>query len=209
MSRLPQGKGFAQFFPNAPRTKAESRAHTSSDTAEFALKANDASGGVLPFDNSERDAISDGLERLLPETSGSRLPAEDESPTIEIPSTVDSASSHTSSGSSMFSNSALRNITTTSHEASRMSTSGERASAHSTSHHIMDKSQPPTDYASLSKSTVSSRHDSNHRILARDPSAAVLGRKCTYDPLLDRSRSRSSNKHAAPTYIEFGSVSTF
>ncbi len=46
------------------------------------------------------------------------------------------------------------------------------------------------------------------RVPARDPSRAVKGISCTYDPLLDKKLSSSDKRKARPTYKEFGLVCT-
>ena len=44
------------------------------------------------------------------------------------------------------------------------------------------------------------------REVAREPGSSVMGRKCTYDPILDRLRNKAVSKTAKPIYKEFGFV---
>lgn len=219
MTRPPQGTSFAQFFPNAPKVRAEvqtqTQTHIDSEIQRPRLRAEGS-------DASENFAVlSDTYDRHTRESSSaavssSRIPVDEgDSPAVDIPSTVDSASSHASSASSIFSNPAKRAPINPSPGPSLSSSNLD--SAVSLDHQSLSTSSPSyinrsrAHGTSVPTSSISNMSDisSSKRMPARDPHPSVKGLKCTYDPLLDRTRSKSSNKHATPTYSEFGLVRTY
>lgn len=212
MTRPPQGTSFAQFFPNAPKVRAETQAHFDSERPNLRAEGSDASEhfAVLSdtYDRQTRESSSTAA-------SSSRVPVEEgDSPAVDIPSTVDSASSHTSSASSVFSNPTKRApIKTSAHPSlgsshldSTVSLDHQSLSTSSPSHNNRSRAHGMSVPVSTDKMSDIS---SSKRMPARDPHPSVKGLKCTYDPLLDRTRSKGSNKHATPTYSEFGLVRTY
>lgn len=215
MTRPPQGTSFAHFFPNAPKVRAETQTQTHIDSERPRLRAEGS-------DASENFAVlSDTYDRHTRESSSaavssSRIPVDEgDSPAVDIPSTVDSASSHTSSASSIFSNPAKRAPINPSGGPSLGSSNLD--STVSFDHQSLSTSSPSYNNRSrahgtsvpISSTSNMSDMSSSKRMPARDPHPSVKGLKCTYDPLLDRTRSKSSNKHATPTYSEFGLVRTY
>ncbi|KAG6179836.1 hypothetical protein E4U36_005319 [Claviceps purpurea] len=220
MTRPPPGVSFAQFFPNAPRVRAEAaqgragreRSRRNSLAAETELEP---SSGLL-------DANTAGFARPSQSTivsDGPRSQSDDHDiPQGDIPSTVGSASSHTSSASSLFSSSRRQNTTSS---LSHLSTSTTPLAPRDSSSYSPGPPNAKTDMPPLPTSdhgtsqprdltvteihngtTLSVRH--TDRSPARDPSLSVKGTKCTYDPVLDRVRNKGVSKSAKPVYKEFG-----
>lgn len=214
MTRPPQGTSFAQFFPNAAKARAETQTQTHIDSERPRLRAEGS-------DASENFAVlSDTFDRHTRESSSaavssSRIPVEEgDSPAVDIPSTVDSASSHASSASSIFSNPAKRAPINPSAGPSLGSSAPDSTvlldhqSLSTSSPSYINRSRAHGTSVPTSTNNMSDI-SSSKRMPARDPHPSVKGLKCTYDPLLDRTRSKSSNKHATPTYSEFGLVRTY
>lgn len=208
MTRPPPGVSFAQFFPNAPKVRAEAQGRSDRDRTKQITDDADSSA----FNAAALDGTSETLSRSQVNGSGP-MPThqgDDDSPLGDMPSTVDSTSSHASSSSSVFSNA-----------ASRLPTSGAlRLSSHIPSvssplHHFNTAITVPQETTSLkterSVNDAVSRPHAAHgglptieRDVARDPGPSVKGRKCTYDPILDRLRNKAVSKTARVSYKEFG-----
>lgn len=223
MTRPPPGVSFAQFFPNAPKVKAEAQGRADRDrsrrnsiqdsdsypeSAAGALNAN-ASGFARPSQfNISTDAPHSQTD-------------DHDTALGDIPSTVGSASSHTSSASSVFSNSQKHTTTTNSSLVSARTTplvprdSPSFSPVPSTSKSEM----PPLETAdhgsgrSHAAALIQNRngmnsfgYQSTDRPSARDPFPSVKGLRCTYDPILDRARNKGGSKTSKPTYKEFGMV---
>ncbi|RBR11436.1 uncharacterized protein FIESC28_09050 [Fusarium coffeatum] len=224
----PLGASFAEFFPTAPKVKAQAqtradqvRDHDRSKTASVSASINgqtDPTTGtaVIGADaNTSQNGIVSASDAMPTQ------PDDTESPFTDIPGTVDSASSYSSAASSIFSTSA-RHGTAATAASSRLPTSSLTPSASkespSSSAPVAAKPDMSTyqnpDQAARQPSrnspatgpnvSISNGLPSNERIPARDPLPSVKGLKCTYDPLLDRVHNKSVSKSAKPTYQEFG-----
>ncbi|KAG6003870.1 histone methyltransferase set1 [Claviceps maximensis] len=220
MTRPPPGVSFAQFFPNAPKVRAEAaQGRTGRERSRQNSLAGDPerepSSGVL-------DATTTGLSRLSQSNISSdgphSQPDDHDAPLGDIPSTVDSTSSHTSSASSIFSSSRRQNTTSS---LSHISTSTTPLAPRDSSSYSpvppysktdMPPSFTPDDGAGpLHHMAVTQAHNgislsTQHadRSPARDQFPSVKGKKCTYDPVLDRVRNKGVSKSAKPIYKEFG-----
>ncbi|KAK5993170.1 COMPASS component SET1 [Cladobotryum mycophilum] len=217
MTRPPTGASFAQFFPNAPKVRAEAQGRVDRERSKRSAQAAD----LLPDTAFLTDTDVNNSSRTLHRGASSDAPHlmdDNESSPGDIPSTVDSASSHASSASSIFSNTA-RPITTSSSSGPSMSvTPLAPIDSPSSSNPPLAKSDmsilPATDRAPsrTSQTTLPRPHcDSQSdgappiaRIPARDPLPSAKGRICTYDPLVDRLRNKNVSKSAKPIYKAFG-----
>ncbi|TQV99108.1 histone-lysine N-methyltransferase, H3 lysine-4 specific [Cordyceps javanica] len=206
MTRPPPGVSFAQFFPNAPKVRAEAQGRNERDRASQIAEDIDSS----TFSTITPDTDSTPLSRSQVNGSGS-MPTHqgDEDSTLgDMPSTVDSNSSHTSSSSSIFSNAATRLPTSTTRIAHMPSVS-------SPLHHFNSATSFPEGLVSSRMERIvngaESRSHSAPRSLpgiqqdvAREPGSSLKGRRCTYDPILERLRNRAVSKTSKPVYKEFG-----
>lgn len=212
MTRPPPGVSFAQFFPNAPKVKAEAQGR---DKNRGTNDDSDLSG----VNTAAQDSATDALTSPSVNGTSQAPPHHDEDSLLgDMPSTVDSGSSHASSSSSLFSNAAARMPPTsssrlTSHipavssplHSSNTSTlypqASTTASADSASH-----TMKLVNGSASSLRLAVSEHPGIQREVARQSGVAVKGRKCTYDPILERMRNKSVSKTAKPVYKEFGMV---
>ncbi|KAF5025139.1 hypothetical protein F66182_2779 [Fusarium sp. NRRL 66182] len=224
----PPGASFAQFFPTAPKVKAQAQNRAERDrdrdrpkTGSTSTSINGASDTPSGPATLETDASS-GQNGLAPasDTLHSQ-PNDTESPFTDIPNTVDSASSYSSAASSIFSTSARHGAAATT-ASSRLPTSSLTpiASKHSPNSSASAPAKP--DMSTYLTADRAARHSSQNspaagsngaisdglspieRPPARDPMPSVKGLKCTYDPLLDRVQNKSVSRSAKPTYREFG-----
>ncbi|KIL91190.1 hypothetical protein FAVG1_05889 [Fusarium avenaceum] len=224
----PLGASFAQFFPTAPKVKAQtqtradqirdcdrSKSGLTSPSANGTLDSTSGSAALDPDANIGQNGIVSASESIPPQ------PDDSESPFTDIPSTVDSASSYSSAASSIFSTTARHGVAVTT-ASSRLPTSSLTPIASKDSPNFSasatakpDMSTPHTaDRAARqsSRNSPATGHNGStsngltsiERIPARDPLPSVKGLKCTYDPLLDRVHNKSVSKSAKPTYKEFG-----
>ncbi|KAF9775951.1 histone methyltransferase set1 [Fusarium sp. DS 682] len=224
----PPGASFAQFFPTAPKVKAQyqtrpdqNRDRDRSNTGSTPTSINGAcdpisTSAVLDADaNIGQNGIASASDTMPTQ------PDDTESPFADIPSTVDSASSYSSTASSIFSTTAHHGAAATT-ASSRLPTSSltpiaskdsPNSSASATTKPDMSTCQTADRVARHSSrnspaaglnGSISNGHPPNERIPARDPMPSVKGLKCTYDPLLDRVHNKSVSKNAKPTYKEFG-----
>ncbi|PFH61961.1 hypothetical protein XA68_15723 [Ophiocordyceps unilateralis] len=215
MTRPQAGVSFAQFFPNAPRIRAEAQAQA---------QAHQQSKRSVPVPSSSREASNAAASVIAPDADTTRpagplseVPphshADDNDPLSgEVPSTVGSASSLTSSSSAF--GTSMRTSATA--PPSQLSTSATPiASRESLSNSPAAASKPdmsaslPSDTFRQSKmpSTGNGGTTSDvpvERVPAREPLPSVKCLKCTYDPILDRLRNKSVSKSAKPIYKEFG-----
>lgn len=222
MTRPPPGVSFAQFFPNAPRVRAEA---AQGRAGRERSRRNSLAAETEPEPSSDLlDANTAGFARPSQSTivsDGPRSQSDDHDiPQGDIPSTVGSASSHTSSASSLFSSSRRQNTTSS---LSHLSTSTTPLAPRDSSSYSPGPPNAKTDMPPLptpdhgssqpcdlavteiyNGTTLSVRHAD--RPPARDPSLSVKGTKCTYDPVLDRVRNKGVSKSAKPVYKEFGLV---
>lgn len=222
MARPPSAPGFEQYFPSAPKVKESrsrvDRAHIPGQSAQAGsprestlASETDATG---PSSNSTHITLHHDNASLHTDGNGT--------PPGEIPSTVDSTSSHNSTGSSIFSTSLRPGaISTPSHLS--LTSFTPRTSKESPSHLMTTTSSTPDmagssatngDLTHLSESLngshtnglASYNQGTLERLPARDPHASIKGSKCTYDPLLDRHRKKNANKGSKPIYETFGLV---
>jgi histone-lysine N-methyltransferase SETD1 len=223
MARPPSVPGFEQYFPSAPKVKdTRSRA----DRAHFPGQSAHADSLRERALASESDATgpSNSTHVASYHESTSLHTDGNGTPPGEIPSTVDSTSSHNSTGSSIFSSSLRLGANST---PSRLSTTSltPRTSKESPSHFMTAASSTPdmasstaTDYGAARTSDTMTGAQTNgstfhsqaasERIPARDPLPSIKGSKCTYDPLLDRHRKKAAYKSSKPIYETFGLVRT-
>ncbi|WZH45123.1 Histone-lysine n H3 lysine-4 specific [Fusarium acuminatum] len=228
----PLGASFAQFFPTAPKVKAQAQTQTRADqirdcdrsksglaspSANGTLDSTSGSAALDTDANISQNGIVSASESIPPQ------PDDTESPFTDIPSTVDSASSYSSAASSIFSTTARHGVAVTT-ASSRLPTSSLTP--------IASKDSPNFSASAIAKPDMSTPHTADRaarqssrnspatghngstsngltsieRIPARDPLPSIKGLKCTYDPLLDRVHNKSVSKSAKPTYKEFGRV---
>lgn len=193
------GAGFKEFFPTAPgssRDKLHDRDRLRRD-----------SSASRHGSSSKRDSARPDASRSTPADDSESLPG-------DMPVGVGSASSHESASSSIFSthNSAPPLNASTSLSASKHSSltpltnvgspSHISAPSHATKHHA--SSSRLQGSATPSAKAQPSGH--SHRPPVRDPKRPNQGKKCIYDPLLDKSLSSSEKKTTKPKYKMIGSV---
>lgn len=209
MTRPQTGVSFAQFFPNAPRIRAEAHAHHQSKRSVPAP----ASSSEAPHPAASANAPDDDTTTRRTAQSSDVPPHSrtDESDPLcgEVPSTVGSASSLASSSSAF--GASMR--TTATAPPSRFSTSATpSASRESPSISPAVASKPevsaslPSDASRQPKMPSRDNGDTTslERVPAREPLPSVKGFKCTFDPNLDRLRNKNVSKTAKPIYKEFG-----
>ncbi|KAF4983641.1 hypothetical protein FZEAL_993 [Fusarium zealandicum] len=220
----PPGASFAQFFPTAPKVKAQAQGRADRERDRERPKTTPASTSI----NGASDANDSA--RPVPGPNG-HISASDaapphiddtESPLADIPSTVDSASSYSSTASSIFSTTARYGTAATA-ASSRLPTSSLTPIASKDSPSNSSASAPiDPDMSASVTADRAARHSFHNspvvgpngsisdalpaieRVPARDPMPSVKGLKCTYDPLLDRVHNKSVSRNAKPTYKEFG-----
>ncbi|UZP44797.1 hypothetical protein NXS19_012609 [Fusarium pseudograminearum] len=223
----PPGASFAEFFPTAPKVKAQAqtradqvrdrdRSKTASTPATINGTIDSTTGtAVLEADaNISLNGIVSASDTMPTQ------PDDTESPFTDIPNTVDSASSYSSAASSIFSTSTRHGAAATT-ASSRLPTSSLTPSAFKESPNSAPAAAKPdmSTYQTSDRATrqssrnslatgpnvsISNGLPSNERIPARDPLPSVKGLRCTYDPLLDRVHNKSVSKSAKPIYKEFG-----
>ncbi|KAF5693887.1 histone-lysine n H3 lysine-4 specific [Fusarium denticulatum] len=224
----PPGASFAQFFPTAPKVKAQSqtRLDLNKDREQSKPGSTPASmtGACDPTSTSaasDADANTGQNGTLSSSDTMPAQPEDTESPFTDIPSTVDSASSYSSTASSIFSTTARHGAAATS-ASSRIPTSSLTPIASKDSPNSLASATTKPDMSTCLTADRAAKQSSrispavgfngsisdgllsNERIPARDPMPSVKGLKCTYDPLLDRVHNKSVSKNAKPTYMEFG-----
>lgn len=229
MTRPPSGLSFAQFFPTAPKVRAEAHGRADGSPSEAPDTLGSSRGDALaaaqdpdtnaPSRSSRGGSSSDA--HLQPHSDENN-----ESSPGDLLSTGDSASSHISSASSIFST--IARSTPSSVSTSRPSNNNmpSYASKDSPSHsHNHATSSPKLDMlapAAAGRSAKQPTHQSHfphqngftsdaslERVPARDPHATAKGLKCTYDPQLDRHRNKRTDKSTRATYKEFAVVRTY
>ncbi|RDA86525.1 hypothetical protein CP532_1892 [Ophiocordyceps camponoti-leonardi (nom. inval.)] len=187
MTRPQAGVSFAQFFPNAPRIRAEADRDRSKRSVPAPPHDASASDTTAPCSDAPPHSHVDDNDPL---------PG-------EVPSTVGSASSLTSS-SSVFGTSMRTSATA---PASQLSTSATPiTSRESLSNSPAAASKPDVSVFLSSDTSGQSKMSSTgnggrptsegppppvERVPARDPLPSVKCLKCTYDPILDRLRNKN------------------
>ncbi|KAK2936332.1 hypothetical protein FoTM2_004276 [Fusarium oxysporum f. sp. vasinfectum] len=224
----PPGASFAQFFPTAPKVKAQSQTRPDLNRDREQSKPGSTpvsmTGACDPTSTSAAsDADANAGQNGIVSASDTMpaQPDDTESPFTDIPSTVDSASSYSSTASSIFSTTARHGAAATS-ASSRLPTSSLTPIASKDSPNSLASATTKPDMSTCLTADRAARQSSrnspavgfngsisnglpsNERIPARDPMPSVKGLKCTYDPLLDRVHNKSVSKNAKPTYKEFG-----
>ncbi|OAQ96293.1 hypothetical protein LLEC1_00141 [Akanthomyces lecanii] len=208
MTRPPPGVSFAQFFPNAPKVRAEAHGRNDRDRTRQITDHVDSSAfipvthdtGSVTFSRSQ---VNGG--GAMPTGQG-----DDDSPLGDIPSTVNSTSSHASSSSSVFSNAAARlpNFGTSRVSSHALAVSSPLHHANSTNPFPQGSTPPQTEkfvngVESRSRPTPVDLPRAAREV-AREAGSSAKGRKCTYDPILERLRNKAVSKTAKPIYKEFG-----
>jgi histone-lysine N-methyltransferase SETD1 len=230
----PGGLSFAQFFPNAPKVRAEAHGRADDGLSSPAsrppkleaehsgtaspLRTADATPAASKADSHGLTGSSHGSQPsdALPPT---HTDENHESSPGDLLTIGGSTSSHTSSASSIYSTPAL---TASSISAPGSSThftvsKDSPASSHTPTAAPANKDMlaPMTtgrvvrhtshEFKSSAQNGVASKNHAE-RAPARDPNRSIKGVKCTYDPLIDRIRNKSVSKRAEPVYKEFGLV---
>ncbi|CAI6100454.1 unnamed protein product [Clonostachys chloroleuca] len=228
MTRPTSVPGFAQFFPTAPKVRAEAEGRADRERSKPKTNGVDTLREDRPGSSTlDSQPISPGPHSSGPGNISSDAPHgqcqaridENESLPGDIPSTVDSTSSHTSLASTVFS--ARHTATAASSRfptasATPLASEGssplsltiaptkqEMPSSGSSSDHV-GRPTSQTPRAIGHNGAVSDYTPITERIPARDPMPSIKGIKCTYDPTLDRLRNKGTNKGSKPIYKEFG-----
>ncbi|RNJ54012.1 histone methyltransferase set1 [Verticillium nonalfalfae] len=214
--------GFAQFFPTAPRAAREK----ATEREKARLRTQETAGSLLASQPVVLAAPADGLNGQAAPTdanlvSGSHHQAEDHgSPLGEILTAVGSASSHASTGSSIFSATTRQSLASGLSQNAAASTVTPLTSIESPS--VSGHTHPPKPTTSNSQipdhqQSSTAHHSPAHmpngssdsypaidRVPARAPGRSRKGVKCIYDPLLDKTLSKDKIRAAKPTFKEFG-----
>lgn len=223
MTRPPSTPGFAQFFPTAPKVKAEAEGRGDRDRAPRPLVngADSYSDLHTNASTSLKNGFGSSQSRIssdAPHPHHQTRVDVKESPPGDIPGTGDSSSSLASASSSVFST-----RPSAASASSRYPTASTTPAAKdSPSHHASTRADmPPAAPRDLAAACISQpalasvphrvASDSNpiESLPARDPKPSVKGQKCTFDPLLERLRDKSISRSAKPVYEEFGLVRTY
>lgn len=228
MTRPPSAPGFAQFFPTAPKVRAEAEGRGDREPSRPKTNGVDSSRDH-PADSDPRAngvGVASSHGRISSDAPHGHIQArvdENESPPGDIPGTVDSTSSHASTTSSVFS---ARPAATSasSHYPTASTTPLPSKESPSTSVTVgppkadmppsapSDRAtRPPSHAAPTFMSNNHTLHNPStiERVPAQDPSPSVKGIKCTFDPLLERLRNKTVSRSAKPVYKEFGLVRTY
>lgn len=223
MTRPPPGVSFAQFFPNAPKVRAEAQGRADRERS----RRNSTQSGDSCQDSAAGALNTNAIGFARPSQSNISADAphsqndDHDTPLGDIPSTVGSSSSHTSSASSVFSSSQKQAATTASSHISARTTplAPRESSSYSPIPSSSKLDMPPQEQAGHGSGRThvavlnqnrnglnSSGNQSVDRPSARDPFPSVQGLKCIYDPILDRARNKGVTKNSKPIYKEFGLV---
>lgn len=216
MTRPPPGVSFAQFFPNAPKVRAEAQGRTDRDkTRHINYDAEPSETNAVAQDVSVNAAPPPHANGAV---SATQHHGDDDSPIGDMPSTVESTSSHASSSSSLFSNAATRVPTSVSSRLSSHmpATSSPLHHFNPTASYLQAPMPPIADVPHTNSKTVNGGISASHprpsdtprieRETARDAGPSVKGRKCIFDPILDRLRNKYASKSSKPVYKDFGVV---
>ncbi|KAF7871751.1 hypothetical protein EAF04_003858 [Stromatinia cepivora] len=228
MSRA-SGASFAQFFPSAPRAakdkakeREKSKAQQADSPAIISVAETHINAKALT-DNASITRLSE--DTSIPIADPPTLSTEDnESVHGDTLNAVGSASSHSSSGSSLFStNNQLSNsmhtfggsrnindltpLTNTDSSPNRVaSPSNAKAdvSVNATNNVVLENTKSE-HVVTIPNSAPADHTPSEPRVLARDHARGVKGKKCTYDPFHDPTIHSTKEKHnRRPHYKEFG-----
>ena len=224
MTRTPSGISFAQYFPTAPKVKADHQGRADQERVKTlkGLDSNTSTTTLLPPDadatvHQHHNHISSQESAPLPPHLEDR-----ESSVGDIPSTGGSLVSHASSATSVLSNvayhvsapiSSRRPDPTSLHRSDKdcLTPSSYNGSTNgiasgTSTYKPSSKSHSATFVSRNDRIQTLDDHLFTSRIMARDPTQSVKGRKCIFDPLLDRTRNKPNIKGTKPKYQEFGLV---
>lgn len=228
MTRPPSAPGFAQFFPTAPKVRAEAegrghRERSSSRTNGVVDSSRDdpAHADARPQLNGAAASPSGRVSSVAPQAH-TRPRVDENEPSADIPGTGDSGSSHgstvssvlsarpaTTSASSRYPTASSTPLTSKDSPASlpaagysRPEMPASAAPGDDAARHAPKPSPTPVSRGLVSDSTPSAID----ALPARDPTPSVKGVKCTFDPLLERLRNKAVSRSAKPVYKEFGLV---
>lgn len=226
MTRPPAGVSFAQFFPNAPRVRAEAQAQAQAGpkrAAAAAASVGEPAASSLPPPPPPRPPAAATLHADVnprPSSDAPRSHVDDnDSPLREIPSTDGSASS----ASSILSKSMRTSATAPPSQLSTITLPFAARDSLSRSPALpakqgMPVSRPADQLQSAASPNVQPADNGTssttcalpraERVPARDSRPSVKGLKCTYDPILERARKKGVSKNAKPVFKEFGLVRT-
>ncbi|RDL41359.1 Histone-lysine N-methyltransferase [Venustampulla echinocandica] len=225
MSRA-SGASFAQFFPSAPRAaKDKAKEREKFKSQQLGSPSIKPVGDSRAVTSTSSTRLDDGLRSQAAESNiptAEPVPSQtddNESLQGDLLNGVGSASSHASTGSSVFSAPAqppnmstfdgsrnmnsltpLTNIDSSPH---RGTSPYQHKSGGPSSRATTDKTITPHDIPQA-QSTNPDEPPPPQRIFARDPNKGVKGTICTYDPLLDHKITYNEKKKAKPIYKEFG-----
>lgn len=226
MTRPPHTPGFAQFFPTAPKVRAEAEVRGDRERpAPYRTNGVDQTRDLAADSESQANGVASSHGRIssdAPQTQAqSRVDGKEPSPG-DIPNTVDSTSSHTSTTSSVFSARAAATAASSRYPTASTTPLASKDSPLSFGSTGPSKSEMPSSalndraarqpsYTSLAPSHNGFAPDGHpiiERVPARDPTLPAMGTKCTFDPLLERLRNKGVSRSAKPTYKDFGAVCT-
>ncbi|KAH6606318.1 histone-lysine n-methyltransferase [Trichoderma cornu-damae] len=216
MTRPPPGVSFAQFFPNAPKLKAEVQGRAERERPKRGVQVVDPAQETTVMTDPDTNDLARPCQNIS--SSDATQPHADDNGSSpgDMPSTVGSTSSHASSASSLFSGPALPAATATSSgppmSATPFTSTDSPSSIHAlakstmSTPSVVDRAlgQTSENAVPVGQHLPQDKAPSIERIPARDPLLSIKGVKCTYDPLLDRLRKKVVNKNAKPVYKEFG-----
>lgn len=219
MTGPPSIFGLQQFFPTAPRVQeattssrlaAKPAGYDHSVVDGASSSDADAKGLTLPTHGSSH------VGAPHPWNNGNDTPPSRRSGAAK-PDAVQASTTTSTSSSSSRSNTAV----TPSNHSTASTPYAENSPSHTrvTTCSGADMTRLPTsENATISSSTppadraisASQSHKTQiaEIIPARYPTPSVRGRICTFDPILDRQRSKTMSKHSKPIYKEFGLVCT-
>lgn len=226
MTRPPSAPGFAQFFPTAPKVRAEAEGRGDQDRSRPKTNGIEPSRDHPAVSDPRPNGIASSHSRISSETANGHFQPrvdENESPIGDIPGTVDSSSSHASTASSVFSARATVTSATSRYPTasttpilSKDSPSSSAAAGPpkaemppSASSDLAAKQISRSAHTSVTNDVVSHNSTTIERVPALDPLPSVKGLKCAFDPLLERLRNKSVSRSAKPVYKEFGLVRTY
>ncbi|KAA8575844.1 hypothetical protein EYC84_004933 [Monilinia fructicola] len=228
MSRA-SGASFAQFFPSAPRAakdKAKEREKSKAQQADSpsTLSVADTNTNAKALtDNASITRLSEDISIYIADPP--TLSTEDnESAQGDILNGVGSASSHSSTGSSLFSANhqlsssmhacggsrnindltPLTNVNSSPNGVASPGNAKADTPITATSRVALDGTKPEHIVATHNPAPAENT-PTEPRVLARDPTRGVKGKKCTYDPFHDPSIHSTKEKlNRRPHYKEFG-----
>lgn len=218
---------FVNFFPAAPRSAKMKAKALADKTNGKSMVASYKSENPTSLTDANATTKGDEIPRTAaqnPNALGAADMAVDDNASSpgDVLNGVGSASSHTSAGSSLFSAAGpaqvqasnaggawsnltpLTNVDTSPTERTMTPSQPKTTSisVHSQVYGQTVEMKPEPDQKQSAAATTS---DAQPRTLMRDPDRLVQGERCTYDPRLEGSK----DKHAKPTYMEFGTVRTY